>query len=151
MIFDSLPRFAEYCPVHPLLAQVGEFLASADLAALADGRHEIGTEGCHALVSGYETLAPADGFIECHRRFIDIQVLAAGEERIGICRASDCTAGAYDSAKDFQKLEGAVDFITLRPGCFAVFFPHDGHMPKCHPAGGATLVRKIVVKVPVLP
>jgi len=147
MILDSLDRFRDYLGVHPLFAGVADFLETTDLAALADGRHELGS-GCFALVSSYQTLAPAEGFIECHRRHIDIQILASGVEQIGVCRRVECTATAWDEAADFETLAGEVDLVTLRPGSFAIFLPQDGHMPKLR-HGPAAAVRKIVIKVPV--
>lgn len=148
MIVDSLERFRDHVGLHPLFADVAGFLEATDLAALADGRHEIGARGCFALVGSYETLAPGEGFIECHRRHIDIQLLVSGVEQIGVCRRAECTAKSWDEERDCEVLEGRIDFITLRPGSFAVFFPEDGHMPKLR-HGAAATVRKIVVKVPV--
>lgn len=151
MILDSLAHLRDYAGVHPHVPQVAAFLEAVDLGTLAVGRHEVGTEGCFALVSEYETIRPEEGFIECHRRYIDIQILLSGLERIGVCRAADCTAAAYDEEQDLQKLAGEVSFVTLRPGSFALFFPRDGHMPRLRPRDEATRVRKIVVKVPVIP
>jgi biofilm protein TabA len=150
MIIDSLDHFRDYLGVHPLFAPVAAFLDATDLGSLADGRHEIGAEGCFALVSGYRTLAPGEGFIECHRRHIDIQIVLSGVEQVGVCRRGECTAISFDEAGDFGVLEGEVDLVTLRPGCFAVFLPQDGHLPKLS-RGAATMVRKVVIKVPVLP
>jgi len=150
MIIDTLDRFRDYLGVHPLFARVAEFLAATDLGALAEGRHPIGAEGCFALVSEYRTQGPDAGFIECHRRNVDIQILASGVEQVGVCRRGDCTAVSWDEAGDFEVLEGRVDWITLRPGSFAIFLPQDAHMPKVR-HGAAATVRKIVIKVPVAP
>lgn len=150
MILDTLVNFHDYLGVHPLFPRVAAFLAGADLAALAVGRHEIGDEGCFALVSEYETLAPGEGFIECHGRYVDVQLLLSGVERVGVCPRSACRVTACDEAADFETLEGEVDYVTLRPGLFAVFLPQDAHMPKLRHGAGAASVRKVVVKVPVL-
>lgn len=147
MIIDTLDNFDAYRGVHPLFAQVAEFLGANDLGQLAEGRREIGTAGCFALVSQYPTLEPGEGFIECHRRHIDIQIMIRGVEAIGVCRRAACSVSARDEERDFETLEGEVDLITLRPGSFAVFFPQDGHMPKLR-HGAAAIVRKLVVKVP---
>jgi len=149
MIVDSLSRFGDYLGVHPLFPRVGQYLAATDLGALAEGRHEIGG-GCFALVSEYRTLGAGEGFIECHRRHIDVQVLARGVERVGVCRRGECIPASWDEEGDCEVLEGEVDHVTLRPGSFAVFLPQDGHMPKLD-AGEAATVRKVVIKVPVAP
>jgi YhcH/YjgK/YiaL family protein len=149
MIFDALDHFDDYRGAHSLFTRVAVFLRATDLAALAEGRHEIGRDGCFALVSEYRTLEPGEGFIECHHRYADIQILVRGIERIGVCHRSSCAVTARDEERDFDTLEGEVDWITLRPGSFAVFFPQDGHMPKIRHGAAATAVRKVVIKVPV--
>ena len=149
MILDTLDRFRDYLGVHPLFARVAAFLETTELAALAVGRHEIGDEGCFALVSEYRTLGPGEGFIECHRRYVDIQILASGVEKIGVAPRAACTAAAWDEAGDCVTLVGEVDYVTLRPGSFAVFLPQDGHMPKMRHRAAAE-VRKIVIKVPIV-
>jgi YhcH/YjgK/YiaL family protein len=148
VIVDALEHFRDYLGVHPLFAGVAAFLEGTDLASLPEGRHEFGAGGCFALVSEYRTQAPGEGFIECHRRHIDVQVLASGVEQVGVCRRAACTATSWDEAGDCEVLAGEVDLITLRPGSFAVFLPQDGHMPKLR-LGAAATVRKVVIKVPV--
>lgn len=148
MILDALDRFGDYLGVHPLFGEVAAFLRETDLEALADGRHEVGRDGCFALVGGYRTIAPGQGFIECHRRHVDVQILVRGVERIGVVPRARCTATAWDEARDLETLAGEVDYVTLRPGLFAVFLPQDGHMPMLA-AGAPADVQKVVVKVPV--
>jgi YhcH/YjgK/YiaL family protein len=148
MIFDTLNHFDNYLGVHPLFGRVSEFLSDAALGELAEGRHQIGTDGCFALVSQYITLAPEEGFMECHRRHIDIQIVSRGVEEIGVCHRSDAVVSAWDEERDFETLQGKVDYITLRPGSFVIFLPQDGHMPKIR-HGESASVRKIVIKVPV--
>ena len=147
MILDTLDRAALYHPLHPLLAAGFAFLRRPDLGALADGRHAIDGERVYAILQAYETRPWAEGSLEIHRRYMDIQCLLVGEERIGFAPLADqAVKTPYDEAKDIAFLEGTGDPIRLRPGLFAVFFPHDAHMP------GRTMdrrekVRKVVVKV----
>jgi biofilm protein TabA len=147
MILDSLGRFRDYLGVHPLFERVAEFLETTDFAALPEGRHELG-EGCFALVSEYQTIAVEEAFIECHRRYVDIQVVISGIEQIGICRREACRSISWNETNDVEVLEGAFDLITLAAGSFAVFLPQDGHMPKLQ-RGAPAPVRKVVIKVPV--
>jgi biofilm protein TabA len=149
MIFDSLSNADCYRTLHPLFGECFDFLASHALADLASGRHELGDGGAYASVNKYLTKTIPEGVIECHRRFIDIQCIAEGEERIGVAPRLLCTASGYDQSRDFEKLDGRVDFILLKPGLFAVFFPDDGHMPGISPEQSALTVKKIVIKVSV--
>jgi biofilm protein TabA len=149
MIFDTISNFHHYCRLSVRFAEVADFFATADLMQLPQGRLDISDQGVFALVSEYKAVAPEECFIECHQNHIDIQIVAHGAEQIGFCAKSSCKAGPYDTAKDFQKLVGKPDWLTLRPGHFALFFPDDGHMPKVRCAEWDGMIRKIVIKVPV--
>jgi YhcH/YjgK/YiaL family protein len=87
--------------------------------------------------------------LEGHRAFIDIQVVLAGEELIGFVPRGRCTEKSDDVANDFQELQGAAEYLTLRPGCFAIYFPEDAHQPNVGTGSYSGLIRKIVIKVPV--
>jgi biofilm protein TabA len=150
MIFDSLTNTDYYQTLHPLFGECFAFLASRAPAGLPTGRHALGADGAYASVSEYLTKDEKAGVVECHRQFIDIQCIAEGEERIGIVPRCLCTALEYDVSRDFEQLDGRVDFISLKPGLFAVFFPEDGHMPGISPKESAMKVKKIVVKVPIM-
>jgi YhcH/YjgK/YiaL family protein len=149
MIFDCLSNFRNYCAPSEFFFHLVDFFNRSEWSLLTDGIHDIGNNGMHAIVSEYLPLSSENGFIECHKRFIDIHVMICGIERIGFCSKAACRAGSYDDEKDFQKLEGTVDWLTLRPGYFALFFPDDGHMPKMHCSEWSGTVKKMVIKAPV--
>jgi YhcH/YjgK/YiaL family protein len=87
--------------------------------------------------------------LEGHRAFIDIQVMVAGEELIGYVPRIRCTEKSNDVANDFQELQGTAEYLTLRPGCFAIYFPEDAHQPNIGTGAHPGPIRKIVIKVPV--
>ena len=151
MVFDQLENFPLYLPLHPQFAAAWAFLGARDLDGLSAGRHEIDGHGAFALVSEYRTRPLAEGFIECHRRYLDIQLITRGAERIGVCPRSAGRERPYDAERDFLVIEGESDFLTLRPGAFAIFFPDDGHMPNLRLGEEAEAVKKIVLKIPVTP
>lgn len=150
MIYDTLKNGGIYHSVHSEFKKAFTFLSGKNVLTLPIGKYKIGRKGTFAIVQEYSTKEESEGLIECHRKYIDIQYLAKGVEKIGICAKSECTPMIpYDAEKDFQKLKGKVDFITLQPGIFTVFFPEDGHMPAIRHGKKQGKVRKIVVKVPV--
>lgn len=149
MIFDTLDNFSKYICLHPGFIDAAEFMRRPGMNELTPGKYRIGDRGVFASVSEYETKDSPQCFIECHRKYIDIQLLVAGREKIGVCSRQDCTAEVYDEEKDFQKLHGETDVISLRPGQFIIFFPDDGHMPQMNYASAPENVRKVVIKVPV--
>ncbi|MBE0598408.1 MAG: YhcH/YjgK/YiaL family protein [Desulfuromonadales bacterium] len=151
MVFDRLSNLSMYLPLHPQFAAVYAFLQSHRAEGLSPGRYEVDTQGAFALVSEYQTRPLEDCFIECHRRYIDIQLLLSGREAVGFCSRDAGRELPYDEEKDFLVLTGETDFLTFAPGSFAIFFPDDGHMPMIRLDDQAEAVKKVVFKIPVVP
>jgi YhcH/YjgK/YiaL family protein len=150
MILDSLPRASAYRALGPRLAAGLEYLAGFD-PLTAPGRYLLDGEDLFALVDAYDTGPATDKRFESHLRYIDIQFLASGRERILHAPADSLHVETpYDDEKDvaFYLDPPASSSFLLLPGDFAVFFPTDGHKPGCM-AGGRDPVRKVVVKVRV--
>ena len=150
MIFDSMENFSNYLCLHPHFNNVYDFIKGHNMPDIAEGRHEVNGHGAFALVKEYVTKDISETFVECHRKFIDIQILLKGTERIGICSKAECKEYAYDPDKDLQKLEGELNFIKMDLNSFAIFFPSDGHMPELKYGDLKEKVKKIVFKVPIL-
>lgn len=108
--------------------------------------------GAFALEQAYRSKSRSEGFFESHRRFIDVQVIVAGEEAMEVVDAAAAQIlQPYDVERDLIKysdVDGS-SVLRLRAGDAAVFFPADVHMPGLAVAAGRQLVRKTVVKVPV--
>lgn len=148
MIVDQLHRAERYVPILPGLAAALAFLRRADLAALPDGRHEIQGDDVYAIVSRYHIKLQNDGVWEAHRRYIDLQCMLAGCERIGYAPLDGLAAGEYSRERDLVLATGQGDFITLAPGRFALLWPHDAHMPGVAATEPAP-VHKVVIKLAV--
>jgi YhcH/YjgK/YiaL family protein len=146
MILDRLDRAELYASLSPPLARAFAFLASPDLAGLADGRHEIDGDRLFAIVDRYITRPAAAGAWEAHRRYIDLQYVVAGSERLGHASLDRLVAGPYDADRDRLPLTGEGDVVTLSAGDFALLFPHDAHMPGLA-AGAPAPVHKVVLKI----
>ena len=113
------------------------------------GKYEIDGENIYALVQQYNTKLKKDGFWEAHRRYIDLQYVIQGAEKIGYANLSRLTQGEYDASKDFLPLYGEGDFLTLKDGSFVILMPEDAHMPGI--AFDSLLpVKKIVIKISVV-
>ncbi|MFV2825327.1 YhcH/YjgK/YiaL family protein, partial [Escherichia coli] len=87
---------------------------------------------------------------EVHRRYIDIQYLAWGEEKIGIAidTGNNKVSESLLEQRDiifYHHCENE-SFIKMTPGSYAIFFPQDVHRPGCI-LQTASEIRKIVVKV----
>jgi biofilm protein TabA len=149
LIFDRLENAAAYQAVHPRLRQAFDFLRSTDLGRLALGRHDVDGDNVFALVQEFRTKPDAEGFWESHRKYIDVQCVVAGVERMGYANlATLAVRKDYDADKDLLILDGSGDFLTVSAGMFTIFAPQDAHMP-CLAVGESAPVRKVVVKVAV--
>lgn len=146
MIIDKIENIGMYASVNPLFAQAIEFLKSTDLNA-----HELGKvvlkEG--ELFVNFAAARPKtkdDAKIETHNNFIDIQIPLTGTELMGYMPRTDLAETEYNAEKDVTFYPGhATDYLTVKPGMFAIFFPEDAHAP------GVTEVelKKVIVKVRV--
>ena len=121
-----------------------------DLQGAATGTFEIAGTQVYAIVQDYDTLLLNQGVWEAHRRYIDLQYMVSGTERIGYAHVGRMSPGVYDPARDFLPLAGEGDFLTFGPGDFMLLFPEDAHMPRIA-VGAPAPVRKVVVKVAVEP
>ena len=124
-----------------------EFLRNVS-SDIENGVYQINSR-VKVIVSEYETKPFNDNGYEAHRRYIDIQFVARGAEKV-CCLPLDqlsetkpynVDADAAFYASNNQPLE-----MGIGNGYFAIFFPQDGHMP-CLCIGKTELVKKIVIKV----
>ena len=107
MILDHLNRIASYYVLSPRIEKALRFLSGQDLEKLPDGRIEIDGESLYASVFGYETKSGTFGGVwEAHRRYLDIQCLIAGVEKIGYADLAVLkVTQAYDETKDCELLK----------------------------------------------
>jgi len=149
MIVDRLENAERYYPLGDRLAAGLRYLRETDFAAVEPGRCDLDGDNLFALVEDYQTKPIVRGAFEAHRRYVDIQYVVSGVERIGWADVNDLAEAApYDADKDFHKLAGEGGMLVVRAGTFVVLGPHDAHMP------GIALdapqpVRKIVVKAKI--
>ncbi|MFC4307093.1 YhcH/YjgK/YiaL family protein [Cohnella boryungensis] len=136
--------------LHPVLREALLKLAGTDLQALSPGKHEWDGERVFLLLQEMETAPKAEKKLESHRRYLDIQWLIEGEERIGYTRKSASHAVCEDELanKDYALYDDPADEmeLTMKPGTFAIFFPEDLHRPGVCGEAPAR-IKKAVVKV----
>lgn len=146
MIFDSLANAGRYATLHPLFARAFAFLRDTDLTALAPGRHDIDGERLFAIVEACPGRTRAEAKLECHRRYIDIQLVLEGIDEMGWRALADCVQPRtdYDAARDIRFFDDApASWIATPAGTFCLFFPDDAHAPLV--SNG--FIRKVVVKI----
>jgi YhcH/YjgK/YiaL family protein len=149
MIIDRLANESPLYKLPSRLARALEYLRNTDMRSVELGRHDRDGDHLFALVQEYTTRTADQCVWEAHRRYVDVQFVVTGAERMGIASLGQMREReAYDSARDVAFFEPGSEFVTIRAGMFAIFGPEDVHSP-CHAAGQPGLVRKVVVKAAV--
>lgn len=151
MIFSSIYA-RDHAGKYPKAIQTAlEYLRTHDFISMETGVYEIQGKEIYAQVMDAQT-GPADTKRpEVHKKYIDVQFLASGKERLGFTPDT----GSYEvderlEDKDliFYKAVENEGFIEATPGCYSIFFPEDVHRPAVA-AGEPMTIRKVVVKVSV--
>ena len=126
------------------MARAAAFLRDTALQALPLGRGEVDGQEVYYL-SQDNLLNRGDAAWEAHDRYADIQLVLAGEERMGWGVAG--VVEPPEGESDFRVCREVQGFdFTLKPGQFALFLPGEAHAPGRW-SGASERCRKIVVKV----
>jgi YhcH/YjgK/YiaL family protein len=148
MILAPLAAADRYRVLHPLFARAFDYLRTTDFAALEPGKHAIDGDALFAIVEACVGRTRAEARLECHRRYVDIQLVLEGVDEMGWRSVGTCgdPATEYDDARDIRFFNDApASWIATPAGSFCVFFPDDAHAPLV--SEGA--IRKVVVKIAV--
>ncbi|TWV12978.1 DUF386 domain-containing protein [Bacteroidaceae bacterium HV4-6-C5C] len=149
MVVDRLENLDKYVSLNPLFSQAVDFLKSHDLQNMEIGKIELNGQDLVLNVAQTNPKTKEEAKLETHNAFIDIQIPLSGAEIMGYTPGKDCLPAnaTYNAEKDITFFEGlAENYLTIKPGMFAIFFPQDGHAPGITPEG----VKKIIVKVKAL-
>ena len=147
MIFGHIAQ-PDPCRLPAAIEKALDFLRATDFNAL--GVVEIDGKNIYAQIIDLTTRPAEENRPEVHRRYIDIQYLAWGEEKIGIAidTGNNKVSESLLEQRDiifYHHCENE-SFIKMTPGSYAIFFPQDVHRPGCI-LQTASEIRKIVVKV----
>ncbi|WP_241568930.1 YhcH/YjgK/YiaL family protein [Rosenbergiella collisarenosi] len=149
MIFGHIDVTPSW-PLPAVVKKALQFLKHTDFQALPAGKVDIDGDKMFAQVLDLTTCDLPQLQPESHRRYVDVQYLVSGEEKIGVTP----DVGNYQVAEskleqhDIQFYQSVADetFLDMVPGNYAVFFPEDIHRPACH-KHGLSNIRKVVVKI----
>jgi biofilm protein TabA len=151
MIVDRIENAKLYNSLSPRIAKALQMLAAGDILKKSLGRHEVDGDKLYFLVQKYTTKPRANGIMESHKRYIDIQFVGAGEESIFFANTAGLKVTTpYNEKDDAALYEQPADLIDVRmsKGMFCILFPEDGHGP-CRVASKECEVQKIVFKVAI--
>ena len=149
MVIDSIKNASLYYGLGAGIEAALKLLEEKDFSDMTPGRYDMMGKYGYVLVSDVETSPISHKRWEAHRNYIDVQFIAKGAEIMGCTDISELKVDdKYSDEKDIVWLKGKGTFFDMREGMFAIFYPHDAHMPGVA-EDQPTLVRKVVVKVAV--
>ena len=149
MIKDRLINAKTYYNLSNNMQKGLVWLENTDLKNIEDGKYEIDGEDVYASVQTYETKENAK--YESHWKYIDIQYMIKGKEKIGVTDLNNCTTCIeYDSERDleFYDINCKEEYLNLKENDFLIFYPQDAHKPSISIETSST-VKKVVVKVAI--
>ena len=148
MILDTIANAGRYAARHPLFPQVFEYIRSTDLLALAPGRHPIIGDEVFAIVEQVPGRRSEAAQLECHRKYIDIQLVLNGVDEMGWKPLAEChnPVDEYNLQADIQFFHDTpATWVATPPGAFCIFFPEDTHAPLV----ATQNIHKVVFKIAV--
>jgi YhcH/YjgK/YiaL family protein len=152
MIFDKIENISDYFDDLPALKKIEEFVEKFNNENLSDGTYEIDANHIFAMVQSYRTKQQTpDMMFEAHKKYIDLQYIVNGIEKIRWAKLEDVdlVEEKYSKGQDIAFYEGDAMFdFTLTKNTFLLLYPNDAHLPGLS-ADKDVNVRKIVFKIEI--
>lgn len=150
MLIDNLKNADLYYGLSERIKKALMYLKNTDLLNLENGKYEIEGGDIYVIVQDYQTKPQFEGKWEAHKKYIDIQYIIKGREKIGWGTISDFSEiTEYNENNDIFFLEGNGDFFEIREGFFTILTPQDVHMPSISVGEGKEYTKKAVIKIRV--
>jgi len=127
-----------------------EYLKMTDFSTLGNKKYLLDGENRFVVIHEYSTLPASERNAEVHKKYIDIQFMISGQEKIyfGFEHLGGSLVEDKLMSDDYALYRGISNEreISLFPGDYAIFFPGEFHRPGCALEKKYS-VRKVVVKI----
>ena len=154
MITSTLDQLHWYKTVSPNFEKAISYALSTDFRSQEPGKYSIDGENVMAIVNEYTTKPAGECDPESHQDYADIQIMITGSEKFGYTPLrNQVPSTPYRPEKDvalYSIPSENLNYITLHPEEFIIFFPSDIHQPEVF-LDQPELVRKVVLKVALQP
>ncbi|CCY62400.1 MAG: YhcH/YjgK/YiaL family protein [Candidatus Gastranaerophilaceae bacterium] len=148
MIYDKLNNINKY---NVISEKVSDFLLGLT-PEIAAGRYVI-DENTYVNIDVYNTKDFNNCKLEAHKKYIDIQMLLTGNERLDYINTDGLKVSEeYDENRDimfFETPDIPLNSVQLTPYNFALIYPHEAHMPQINYNNKTHSVKKAVVKIKI--
>lgn len=148
MIFSTISNSDRYAALHPLFPRAFEYIRNTDLKSLAPGVYHIAGDDLLVIIEHMPGRTRTEAKLECHRRYIDIQLVLEGVDEMGWKALADChdPVSDFSAEKDIRFFNDApATWVATPPGTFCIFFPDDAHAPLVSTGN----IRKAIFKIAV--
>lgn len=145
---NSVEFEKQYNSNKEMWTKVFQFLADKrKLDSLPPGKYPIDGNNAYASI----TYGPSKTFEksrwESHRKYIDLQYVIKGEEKIGVAPVAGAkVTDPYNEAKDVAHYDSPGTYYIATPKTFFLFFPTEAHRPNIL-VKGYDKVKKLVIKI----
>lgn len=132
-----------------------QFLRTQNFFVMGSGKVTIDGDRMFAVVQEYDTSDKEELQYESHDKYVDVQYMVSGQEKILICDKGDVgeVSIPYDAEGDIVFYEDPgrePKELFLSAGEYAVFWPEDCHKTRCNVLEHEkTPVKKVIVKIKV--
>lgn len=150
MIIDRITEFSKYIGINELFKTVSDNLTKFTDLSLEKGKYELCGDELYVVVNDYTTSQPKEDSFENHHKYIDIQCVVKGTERIDAKSSHGLeSAREYDETADYEMFKTPDRYVSseLCDGDFAIFFPGEAHRPNSASRFGESDVHKVIFKV----
>ena len=110
--------------------KVFKYLKETNLEELKPGKYEIDGDLAFVTIAEGPTKSIENAKWEAHKKYLDIQYVISGKEKIGLAKESNAKITlSYSEEKDFSNYEAEGTNYEANPSVFFLFFPSDAHRP----------------------
>ncbi|WP_210516996.1 YhcH/YjgK/YiaL family protein [Hymenobacter terricola] len=123
------------------------YFRDTNLDQLTPGKYPVDGDNVFAAVTENPTKEFANTNWESHRKYIDLQYVVQGAEKIGVVPIAKATVTKpYEEARDAANYSAEGKLYEAKPGTIYIFFPQDVHRPNIK-VDGVDKDKKLVIKV----
>jgi YhcH/YjgK/YiaL family protein len=147
---DVLEFASQYAKNRILWEKAFAYLRDTDLGKVAPGKYFLDDDHVYVSVAHDKTKPFEDTRWEAHQKYVDIQYVIRGKEKMGLAPISSALIRTpYNPDEDiafYEVAESDSNYYLAEPGVFFIFFPSDVHRPCIH-LEGCEENKKLVIKI----
>ncbi len=127
-----------------------EFLKNTNLDTLSPGKYKLMGDTVFVSVTNNATKSFEETQYEAHKKYIDLQYVYQGKEKMGMAALTNATVKVeFSDKKDigyYNIPEKDCKYYIAQPDTFMLFFPSQAHRPNIK-IEGCDKDKKLVVKI----